>query len=337
MIRRIMLVCALALVAVVALVAAGCGGGNASGGGGDATKLTLVAYSTPQEAYEEIIPAFQKTSAGKNVDFEQSYAASGEQSRAVEAGLPADVVAFSLEPDVTRLVDAGLVSADWAQADHDGMVTDSVAVLAVRKGNPKNIQTWDDIVQEGVEVITPNPFTSGGARWNLMAAYGAQIKQGKSEEEAVDFLRQVLKHTAVQDKSAREALQTFAGGKGDVLIAYENDAITAQQKGEEIDYVVPDETILIENPVAVTEDSPEQAQTFVDFLQGPEAQKIFGEKGYRPVDEDILGQFDYPQPSGLFTIKDVGGWDEVMTKFFDRDTGLVAKIESDLGVSTESG
>ncbi|HVD11549.1 MAG TPA: sulfate ABC transporter substrate-binding protein [Gaiellaceae bacterium] len=337
MIRRIMLVCALALVAVVALVAAGCGGGNASGGGGDATKLTLVAYSTPQEAYEEIIPAFQKTSAGKNVDFEQSYAASGEQSRAVEAGLPADVVAFSLEPDVTRLVDAGLVSADWAQADHDGMVTDSVAVLAVRKGNPKNIQTWDDIVQEGVEVITPNPFTSGGARWNLMAAYGAQIKQGKSEEEAVDFLRQVLKHTAVQDKSAREALQTFAGGKGDVLIAYENEAITAQQKGEEIDYVVPDETILIENPVAVTEDSPEQAQTFVDFLQGPEAQKIFGEKGYRPVDEDILGQFDYPQPSGLFTIKDVGGWDEVMTKFFDRDTGLVAKIESDLGVSTESG
>jgi len=188
-----------------------------------------------------------------------------------------------------------------------------------------------------VEVITPNPFTSGGARWNLMAAYGAQIKQGKSEEEAVDFLRQVLKHTAVQDKSAREALQTFAGGKGDVLIAYENEAITAQQKGEEIDYVVPDETILIENPVAVTEDSPEQAQTFVDFLQGPEAQKIFGEKGYRPVDEDILGQFDYPQPSGLFTIKDVGGWDEVMTKFFDRDTGLVAKIESDLGVSTESG
>ena len=337
MIRRIMLVCALALVAVVALVAAGCGGGNASGGGGDATKLTLVAYSTPQEAYEEIIPAFQKTSAGKNVDFEQSYAASGEQSRAVEAGLPADVVAFSLEPDVTRLVDAGLVSADWAQADHDGMVTDSVAVLAVRKGNPKNIQTWDDIVQEGVEVITPNPFTSGGARWNLMAAYGTQIKQGKSEEEAVDFLRQVLKHTAVQDKSAREALQTFAGGKGDVLIAYENEAITAQQKGEEIDYVVPDETILIENPVAVTEDSPEQAQTFVDFLQGPEAQKIFGEKGYRPVDEDILGQFDYPQPSGLFTIKDVGGWDEVMTKFFDRDTGLVAKIESDLGVSTESG
>jgi sulfate/thiosulfate-binding protein len=336
MIRRITLICTLGLAALVVVVAPGCGG-NASGSGDGDSSLTLVAYSTPQEAYEEIIPAFQKTSAGKNVDFEQSYAASGEQSRAVEAGLPADVVAFSLEPDVTRLVDAGLVSADWAQADHDGMVTNSVVVLAVRKGNPKNILTWDDIVQEGVEVITPNPFTSGGARWNLMAAYGAQIKEGKSEEEAVDFLRQVLEHTAVQDKSAREALQTFAGGKGDVLIAYENEAITAQQKGEEIDYVVPDETILIENPVAVTEDSPEQAQAFVDFLQGPEAQKIFGEKGYRPVDEDVLGQFDYPQPSGLFTIKDVGGWDAVMTKFFDRDTGLVAKIESDLGVSTESG
>jgi sulfate/thiosulfate-binding protein len=336
MIRRITFICTLGLAALVVVVAAGCSG-NASGSGGDDSSLTLVAYSTPQEAYEEIIPAFQKTSAGQNVDFEQSYASSGEQSRAVEAGLPADVVAFSLEPDVTRLVDSGLVPPDWARANYDGMVTDSVVVLAVRKGNPKNIRTWDDIVQEGVEVITPNPFTSGGARWNLMAAYGAQIKQGKTEEEAVDFVRRVLENTAVQDKSARESLQTFAGGKGDVLIAYENEAITAQQKGEELDYVVPDETILIENPVAVTEDASEQAQAFVDFLQGPEAQKIFGEKGYRPVDEEILGQFDYPQPSGLFTIKDVGGWDAVMEKFFDRDTGLVAKIEADLGISTESG
>src|SRR5215210_3662276 len=228
MIRRITLACTLALLGSAALIATGCGGSddsaNASDGG--ETKLTLVAYSTPQEAYEEIIPAFQKTSAGQNVDFEQSYASSGEQSRAVEAGLPADVVAFSLEPDVTRLVDSGLVPQDWAKANHDGMVTDSVVVLAVRKGNPKNIRTWDDIVQEGVEVITPNPFTSGGARWNLIAAYGAQIKQGKTEEEAVDFLRQVLEHTSVQDKSARESLQTFAGGKGDELIAYENEAIT---------------------------------------------------------------------------------------------------------------
>ena len=296
MIRRIMLIGTVTLVALAAVITAGCGGndGSANASGGGDSSLTLVAYSTPQEAYEEIIPAFQKTSAGKNVDFEQSYASSGEQSRAVEAGLPADVVAFSLEPDVTRLVDAGLVPADWAQTNHGGMVTDSVVVLAVRKGNPKNIQTWDDIVQEGVEVITPNPFTSGGARWNLMAAYGAQIKQGKSEEEAVDFLRQVLENTAVQDKSARESLQTFAGGKGDVLIAYENEAITAQQKGQEIDYVVPDETILIENPVAVTEDASEQAQAFVDFLQGPEAQKIFGEKGYRPVDEDVLAQLRLP-------------------------------------------
>ena len=338
MIRRITLIGMLAFGALTAAISAGCGGDDgsaaASGGGG---KLTLVAYSTPQEAYEEIIPAFQESSAGKGVDFEQSYAASGEQSRAVEAGLPADVVAFSLEPDVMRLVDAGLVSADWAKASHNGIVTDSVVVLAVQKGNPKNIQTWDDIVQEGVEVITPNPFTSGGARWNLMAAYGAQITQGKTEAEAVDFLKQVLEHTVVQDKSAREALQTFVGGKGDVMIAYENEAITAQQKGEDLDYVVPDETILIENPVAVTQDAPAQARAFVDFLQGPEAQKIFGEKGYRPLDEKILGEFDYPKPSGLFTIKDVGGWDAVMEKFFDRDTGLVAKIEAELGVSTESG
>lgn len=336
MIRRIMLICTPALVALVALVAAGCGGGNASGGGGDATKLTLVAYSTPQEAYEEIIPAFQKTSAGENVDFEQSYAASGEQSRAVEAGLPADVVAFSLEPDVTRLVDAGLVSADWAQADHDGMVTDSVVVLAVRKGNPKNIQTWDDIVQEGVEVITPNPFTSGGARWNLMAAYGAQIKQGKSEEEAINFLRQVLENTAVQDKSARESLQTFAGGKGDVLIAYENEAITAQQKGEDIDFVRPDETILIENPAAVTKEakSPEKAKAFLDFLKTPEAQKIYASKGYRSIIPEQVDKSTYPDPKKLFEIDKFGGWDKVNAEFFDPETGSVAKIERDLGVST---
>jgi sulfate transport system substrate-binding protein len=148
--------------------------------------LSLIAYSTPREVYEELIPLFQETEAGQGSEFEQSYASSGEQSRAVEAGLPADVVAFSLEPDVTRLVDAGLVDPTWNQDDHGGMVSDSVVVLAVRKGNPKNIQAWDDLLQDGVEVITPNPFTSGGAQWNIMAAYGAQLELGKSEEEAIE-------------------------------------------------------------------------------------------------------------------------------------------------------
>jgi len=328
----------LSLGAGVALLVSGCGGGtSASGGGSSGGKITLAAYSTPKEAYEAIIPAFQKTTAGQGVSFEQSYGASGEQSRAVEAGLPASVVAFSLAPDVDRLVKAGIVSSDWSSDSYHGMVTDSVVVFVVRKGNPKGIHTWADLVKPGIQVITPNPFTSGGARWNLMAAYGAQLELGKSEDDALSFLSDVLKHTAVQDKSARDALQTFVGGKGDVMLAYENEAITAQQKGEGVDYVVPDQTILIENPVAATTDGGATAKAFVEYLRTPPAQKIFGEKGYRPVVKSVLDTFQFPQPSGLFTIDKVGGWDEVLSKFFDRDTGLVAKMEQDLGVSTDSG
>jgi sulfate transport system substrate-binding protein len=327
------------LLLVLALgltIATGCGGGGtAAGAEGGEAKLTLVAYSTPREAYEEIIPAFQKTGEGEGVSFEQSYGSSGEQSRAVEAGLPASVVAFSLEPDITRLVEGGFVADDWNSGEHKGMVTDSVVVLAVRKGNPKDIRGWEDLVRDDVEVITPNPFTSGGARWNVMAAYGAQLEQGKSEDEAIEFLHDLFANVAVQDKSARESLQTFSGGKGDVLIAYENEAIFAQQNGEEIDYVVPDQTILIENPVTVTVDAPEQAQAFVDFLYTAAAQRIFGEKGYRPVVEDVLAEFDYPTPPSVFTIDDLGGWEEVSKTFFDREGGVMADINEELGVPTE--
>jgi sulfate/thiosulfate transport system substrate-binding protein len=324
--------------ALILVGTSGCGGtSNAADDGSGGGKLTLVAYSTPQEAYEEIIPAFQKTTEGKGVEFEQSYGASGEQSRAVEAGLPADVVEFALDSDITRLVDAGLVDSSWNQNEHKGIVTDSVVAFVVRKGNPKDIHTWDDLVQPGVEVITPNPFTSGGARWNIMAAYGAQIKQGKSKEQAIAYLNELFKNVAVQDESARDALQTFTGGKGDVLISYENEAITAQQKGEEVDYVIPDQTILIENPVAVTTDAPETASDFVKFLYSDEAQKIFGEKGYRPVVKSVADQFDYATPPTLFTIQDFGGWGTVKDEFFDPENGIVAKIEMSLGVSTDSG
>ena len=325
---------------LLALAAAGCGGGGDTAGasGGDGGTLSLVAYSTPREAYEEIIPAFQETDAGTGIDFDQSYASSGEQSRGVEAGLAADVVAFSLEPDITRLIDAGLVDADWNQDEYDGMVTDSVVVFVVREGNPKGIQSWDDLLQDGVEVITPNPFTSGGAQWNIMAAYGAQLEQGKSEEEAIAYLRELfLDHVPVQDKSARESLQTFSGGKGDVLLAYENEAIFAQQAGQPLEYIVPDETILIENPVAVvnTSEHAQAAQAFIDFLRTPEAQTVFGEKGYRPVVEDVLAEFDYPEPPGLFTIADLGGWADVRTRFFDREESIFLDIENELGVPTD--
>jgi sulfate/thiosulfate transport system substrate-binding protein len=336
---RIALLSALgALAAVLLLVATACGGGDDAGASGDGGSLALVAYSTPREAYEELIPAFQDTPEGRGFDFDQSYASSGEQSRAVEAGLAADVVAFSLEPDVTRLVDAGLVDTDWNQNEHNGMVTESVVVFAVRPGNPDNIQTWDDLLGEGIEVITPNPFTSGGAQWNIMAAYGARLEQGKSDEDAIEYLRDLfLNHVPVQDKSARESLQTFAGGKGDVLLAYENEAIFAQQAGQALEYVVPDETIVIENPVAVvaTSGNPQAAQAFVDYLYTREAQAVFASKGYRPVVEGVESELDFPDPPGLFTIDDLGGWPEVRTRFFDREESIFLDVENELGVPTD--
>jgi sulfate/thiosulfate transport system substrate-binding protein len=324
-----------AALLLVALALAGCGGSSSEGGDGDGAELTLVAYSTPREAYAELTEMFGKTPEGDGVSFSESYGSSGEQSRAVESGLGADVVAFSLAPDLDRLVEAGIVAADWSQDEFDGMVTDSVVVLAVRKGNPENIRGWDDLVREGVEVITPNPFTSGGARWNVMAAYGAKLKTGSSHEEAVEFLRRLFGNVTVQDKSARESLQTFAGGKGDVLIAYENEAILAQEKGQDLDYVIPKQTILIENPVAATKDAPAAARDFLAFLRTPEAQRVFGEDGYRPVVESVAAELDFPQPPTLFTIEDVGGWDEVQDRFFDREEGIFADIQRELGESTE--
>ncbi|MEP6761930.1 MAG: extracellular solute-binding protein, partial [Sporichthyaceae bacterium] len=186
----------------------------ANTGGGDAVTLSLVAYSTPQAAYEKIIAAYQKTEAGKNVKFTQSYGASGDQSRAVAAGLPADFVMFSLETDMKRLVDAKMVDASWNSDEHKGIVTDSFVSLITRKGNPKNIKTFEDLVKPGIQVVTPNPFSSGAARWNIMGAYGSQTKTGKSEAEANKFLADLLGNVVVQDDSGRAALQTFTGGKG---------------------------------------------------------------------------------------------------------------------------
>jgi sulfate/thiosulfate-binding protein len=325
----------LLILAVALMLLAACGGVSESGG--DGAKLTLVAYSTPREVYADLTEEFAKTDVGKGVTFEESYGSSGEQSRAVEAGLPADVVAFSLAPDITRLVEAGMVDESWAEDQYDGMVTNSVVVFAVRKGNPKGIKTWDDLVKDGVEVIEPNPFTSGGARWNVMAAYGAQRKLGKTHDQAVAYLGELFKHVSVQDKSARESLQTFTGGKGDVLLAYENEAILAQEKGEELDYVVPDQTILIQNPVAVVSESShlEQARAFVDYIRSEPAQVAFGAAGYRPVMSTVAGRFKYPQPPQLFTIDDVGGWDEVQQRFFDREDGIMAAIQRDVGAALE--
>jgi sulfate/thiosulfate transport system substrate-binding protein len=325
----------LAALAAMAL-AAGCGGQSNASSDGGSKKLTLAAYSTPKEAYAELIPAFQKTAAGESISFDQSYAASGEQQRAVEGGLPADVVAFSLEPDITKLVKAGLVDAGWNKVEYDGFVTNSVVTLAVRKGNPKHIEGWDDLLKPGVEVITPNPFTSGGAKWNIMAAYGGQLAEGKSEAQAQDYVKKLLTKVPVLDKSAREALQTFSAGKGDVLIAYENEAITARQKGEKLDYVTPDATLLIQNPDAVVNKTKNKAaaDAFLAFLRSDPAQRIFAAKGYRSVNPKLVDANEYPRPKQLFEIGKFGGWSKVNDQFFDPDKGTIAKIFQSQGKST---
>ena len=276
----------------------------------------------------------RSAAAGKGSSFSQSYGPSGDQSRAVAAGLPADIVALSLAPDVDKLVDPKIVDANWAKTPTQGFVTDSVVVLTVRKGNPKHIKGWADLVKPGVQVLTPNPFTSGGAKWNLMAAYGAQIKQGKSPAEALAYLKALLQHVPVQDKSGRESLQSFTNGKGDVAITYENEAINAQQHQVPVDYVIPDQTILIQNPIATTTDASTQAKAFVTFLESSAGQKIYASKGYRPVDASVLDKKTFPTPKTLFKIDDLGGWTKVNDQFFDPAAGSVAKIEQDLGVST---
>jgi sulfate transport system substrate-binding protein len=238
---------------------------------------------------------------------------------------------------MTRLVDAGLVDADWNAGPQKGFVSDSVVVLITRKGNPKGIRTWDDLIKDDVEVITPNPFTSGAAQWNIMAAYGAQIEQGKTEQQGLEYIDALFENVPVQPASGREALEIFSAGKGDVLLSYENEAIAAQEAGQDIDYVVPDQTILIQNPVAVvnTSKSLAAAKAFQAFALSAAGQRIFGEHGYRPTLPEVASQFDYPQPKQLFTIDDLGGWPEVKTKFFDPDDGSVTKIFEGQGIATE--
>jgi sulfate/thiosulfate transport system substrate-binding protein len=328
-----------------AVVAFACGGVQSSSGPGadssqpalPAAKLALVAYSTPQEAYEKIFTAFQKTPQGRNITFSESYGASGDQSRAVDAGLPADIVAFSLEPDMARLVKDGIVSPDWNGDKYKGIITDSVVALVVRKGNPKHIKGWDDLVKPGVQVITANPFTSGGARWNVLAAYAAKSNGGKDDAAGLAYLNALFPHVAVQDTSARNSLQTFANGKGDVLIAYQSEAVFAQQHGQPLDYVIPDQSMLIETPIAVTTRSknPEQAKAFLDFLHTRTAQRIFADAGYRPVVEGVARPGEFKDPAKLYTIQDVGGWTDAAKKFFDPNTGALLDVERKLGVATK--
>jgi sulfate/thiosulfate transport system substrate-binding protein len=325
------------LLALLALAIAGCGGGSDSATGSGGGKLDVVGYSTPESVYQEgLEPAFEKTAAGKDVSFSNSFGASGDQSRAVVAGQPASVVHFSQAGDMERLVEEGeLVAKDWDKQPYGGIATDSVVVLVVRKGNPKGIHSFDDLLSKDVDVVTPNPFSSGSARWNIMAVYGTAINEGKSPAQALEAVKTVLEKTKAQPGSASDALATFTQGEGDVLLSYENEAIKAEKEGEDVEHVIPPSTIQIETPIAVTEGAPEPAaEDFLKFLWSDEGQEIWAENDYRPVNPKLVDPKRFPTPKDLFEISQFGGWGKVNDEFFDEETGSVAQIERELGVST---
>jgi sulfate/thiosulfate-binding protein len=330
------------LALLIAVFAAGCGSSSdssdsTSGGSGDGGSLSVVGYSTPESVYQEALePGFEATPEGSGVSFSNSFGASGDQSRAVVAGQPASVVHFAQAGDMERLVEeGGLVAKDWDKQKYGGIAQDSVVVITVRKGNPDGIKTLDDVLTKDVDVVTPNPFSSGAARWNIMAVYGNAINQGKSPDQALADVKTLLEKAVAQPGSARDALAAFTQGEGDVLLGYENEAIKAVDEGEDVEYVVPPSTILIETPIAVTTDAPEPAaQDFVNYIWSDAGQELWAENGYRPVNPKLVDAKQFPTPKDLFKISQFGGWSKVNDEFFDDETGSVAKIEGELGVST---
>lgn len=312
---------------------------------GDKSTLSLVAYSVPKAADGAVQKAFAETNVGKDVTWKQSYGASGDQSRAVVGGLKADVVHFSLAPDITRLVDEGLVDESWDQNDHQGILSTSVVAIVVRKGNPKNIQSFADLAKPGVGIVTPNPGSSGSARWNILAAYQSIIASGGNEADAEAYLEKLFANVKALPGSGRDATTAFQGGTGDVLLSYENEAIFARQSGEAVDYVVPKQNLLIENPAAVTTKAAPEAERFLDFANSAEGQGIYAKYGFRPVASvqgvdvgTVKGANDpadpFPEIDELFTIdKTFGGWEAVNTKFFDENDGIITKIIAESGKS----
>ena len=321
----------LAGVVVALVLAAGAAGATRS------TNLSLVGYSTPKTVMGKIIQAWQKTPDGGDVSFSQSYGASTDQARAVANGLKADVVFLSTGDDVNLLVDAGLVNSKWNRQSYDGIAADTVVVFAVRNGNPKHIKSWADLVRPGVQVITPNPFSSGSAKWNILAAYGAQRRLGKTDKQATAYVKQLFQHVVSQDTSGRNATNTFLAGKGDVLITYESEAINSRLNGQDIQYVIPRQSMLIELPIAVLKNSSNQdkANQFIRFVKGDTAQDLFAQYGFRPVDKKIAAKYadKYPSRPGIFKVDDkiIGGWRTADKIWFDPNKGRMAEIERAVG------
>jgi sulfate/thiosulfate-binding protein len=337
-------VAAAGLAAALGLSACSTAGG--AGAEGDGDTVSINAFSVMEAANEPVIEDFTGTGDGDGVTFETSYGASGDQSRAVVAGADADVVHYSLETDVTRLVDEGLVADDWKDNETNGIATSSVVVFVVRPGNPEGIETWDDLTQEGLEIITPNPGSSGSARWNILAAWAHVTGNGGTEDEAKEFITSILNNTIALPGSGREATTAFTDGSGDVLLSYENEAILAKQSGAEVDYVLPPDTLLIENPAAVTVDASAAAEAFLAFMTGPEAQADYAQSGFRPVVEgvefeEVEGANDpadpFPAPEQLWTIDgDFGGWGEAADLYFGdgeegNPLGIITQLQQETG------
>jgi len=303
----------------------------ASAGG----KVNIVGFSTPKLAYGALEKAFQATPAGKGVSFSESYGPSGSQSKAVAAGQPADYVALSLGADVSKLVPK-YVADGWDSGPNAGVVSQSVVVIAVRPGNPKHICGWSDLIKSGIKIVTPDPATSGSAKWNILAAYSHILQTGGTKAQAEDYLKAFFKNVVAKPDSGADATTTFLSGVGDALLSYENEAIGARQAGKKLDYVVPAESFLIQNPGAVTVKASASAANFLQFVESTDGQAIFASKGFRPVTSGVtVGSVagannpanPFPNPQHLETIADLGGWKSVNTEFFDPDNGIVTKIE----------
>jgi len=323
----------LSVAGLAAFGLTGCSSSNSAAASGS-SKVSILAYSVPKPAYDALESAFTATEQGNGVSFSASYGASGDQSRAVANGQQAGYVAFSIEPDLTKLVPT-FVGSDWNSGPTKGLVSESVVVIATRKGNPKNIKGWDDLVQPGVKIVTPDPGSSGSAKWNLLAAYSHGLVDGGDDEAAQAYLTKFAANIASLSESGSKATQTFLAGTGDVLISYENEAIGAKQKGQSLDYVVPADSLLIQNPAAVTAKAPQAAKDFLAYVESAAGQKVFLSKGYRPVlagvpAGSVPGANDpanpYPRVKTLTTITDLGGWTDVNKKYFDKTDGIITKI-----------
>src|SRR3954470_15733095 len=304
------------------------------------TNLSLVGYSTPKAVMGKIISAWQQTPDGKDASFSQSYGASTDQARAVANGLNADIVFLSTGDDVNLLVDAGLVDSKWNRQSYKGIGADTVVVFAVRNGNPKHIKGWNDLVRPGVQVLTPNPFSSGSAKWNVLAAYGAQRRLGKTDKQATAYVQQLFKHVVSQDTSGRNATNTFLAGRVDVLITYESEAINSRLNVQDIQYVIPRQSMLIELPIAVAKASPnkDKVNQFIRFVKSPTAQDLFAQYGFRPVDKSVAKKYadKYPTRPGIFAIDAsmFGGWRKADKLWFDPNKGRMVTIERSVGGPT---